>query len=372
MIHSFKTSRLWLLATAMLCTTAFAQGSKGYKHVLREKSEKFFRTDEARRIGDQLLLYQRCTGGWPKNIDMVRPLNASERKQIEEKKKLRYDSTTDNGATTMQLTFLARLWQQTNENKYSEAFQRGIEYLLSGQYQNGGWPQFWPGMRDYQVHITYNDDAMAQTMLLLRDVAEQRVPYQGNIATEKLRKKAQAAFDKGIECILATQITDADGTLTVWCQQHDYKTLKPTKARAYELPSYCTQESATLVGILMDLPNPDDRVKRAVHAAMTWFEKHKLTGLRIVRRGFKGGTKGNTELVKDDTAGPLWARYYDLEKGEPFVCDRDGIPRKSIEELSKDRRNGYAWYNDRPAELYDKYRKWSAKWGTDPMVSLTE
>jgi hypothetical protein len=79
-----------------------------------------------------------------------------------------------------------------------------------------------------------------------------------------------------------------------------------------------------------------------------------------------------TELVKDDTAGQLWARYYDLEKGEPFVCDRDGIPRKSIEELSKDRRNGYAWYNDRPAELYDKYRKWSAKWGTDPMVSLTE
>ena len=33
---------------------------------LREKDPAFFKTEEARRIGDQIIAYQRCTGGWPK------------------------------------------------------------------------------------------------------------------------------------------------------------------------------------------------------------------------------------------------------------------------------------------------------------------
>lgn len=55
-----------------------------------------------------------------------------------------------------------------------------MEYLLSGQYDNGGWPQFWPGMRGYQVHITFNDDAMVNTMEMLRDIYLQKAPYDGN------------------------------------------------------------------------------------------------------------------------------------------------------------------------------------------------
>ncbi len=102
------------------------------------------------------------------------------------------------------------------------------------QRVTGGWPQFWPKIRDYQIHITYNDDAMVNTMILLRDIAEQKEPYQGDLTDETLRLQMQAAFDKGIECILATQIV-TDGELTVWCQQHDRETLKPTKASAYEL-----------------------------------------------------------------------------------------------------------------------------------------
>ncbi|MGG6549366.1 UNVERIFIED_CONTAM: pectate lyase, partial [Prevotella sp. 15_C9] len=83
------------------------------------------------------------------------------------------------------------------------------------------------------------------------------------------------AFDKGIECILATQIV-TDGQLTVWCQQHDRETLKPASARAYELPSYCSAESAAIVRLLMTLPKPDARIKRAVHGAMKWFDTYKL------------------------------------------------------------------------------------------------
>lgn len=361
---TFFHARLLLMALALLTALTGAhaqQRGRNYKFILRIEDPGFYRTDEARRIGDQLLLYQRNTGGWPKNIDMVRALDESEKHQVLEQKKLRYDSTTDNDATTIQMVFLARLYEQTHEKKYSDAFRKGVEYLLSGQYKNGGWPQFWPEMRDYQIHITYNDDAMVNTMCLLRDIAAQKAPYGGDLTTEKQRQRMTKAFDKGVECILNTQIKDREGRLTVWCQQHDRKTLLPAKARAYELPSYCSMESASIVKLLMELPNPDERVFKAVDAAMVWLDAHKLMGYRVERRGYAGGPQGDTELVADPSAGPLWARYYDLENEEPFVCDRDGIPRHSITELSSERRNGYAWYSDRPGDLYSKYKKWVKK-----------
>lgn len=316
-----------------------------------------FMTDEARRIGDQILLYQRDTGGWPKNIDMAKPLSDKERTLILEDKQRRDDSTTDNGATTTQMIFLARLYQQTKDQRYRDGFRKGVEYLLSGQYENGGWPQFWPEMRDYQIHITYNDDAMVNTMTLLRDMVEQKEPYQGDLTDEALRQRMQAAFDKGVECILATQIV-TDGELTVWCQQHDRETLKPAKARSYELPSYCSAESASITQLLMELPHPDDRVKRAINSAMRWFEKHQIRGYKVVRTGTRGSADYNTTLEKDPDAQPIWARFYDLEHCEPFVCDRDGVPRRHLSEIGSERRNHYSWYNSRPAMLFPLYEAW--------------
>ena len=339
-----------------------AYGVQAKRTILNETRSEFFKTDEARRIGDQVLLYQRVTGGWPKNIDMARPLSCAERDSVLAEKNRRDDSTTDNGATNLQMNYLARLYQATGDKKYKKAFARAVDYLLSGQYDNGGWPQFWPEMHGYQIHITFNDNAMINTMNLLRGVAEQKAPFTGDITTKSQRKKAQAAFDKGVECILKTQIR-VNGQPTVWCQQHYRDTYAPAPARAYELPSFCSQESAGIVKLLMSLPNPDERVKQAVHGAMAWFDKYKLTGVRVVRTGTKGSPDSNTKLVNDSTAGPLWARFYDLEKCEPYVCDRDGKPKRNLEDIGPERRNGYAWYGTEPAALYDRYKAWTEKYG---------
>ena len=337
---------------------------------MRETSPEFFQSEEARRIGDQLLLYQRVTGGWPKNIDMAKPLSDQERENVVADKQKRNDSTTDNDATTLQMNFLARLYQYTQDARYRDAFRQGVFYLLSGQYENGGWPQFWPVMRDYQIHITYNDDAMANTLILLRDIAAQKEPFQGDLTDEHQRQQLTDAFNKGIECILATQIV-TNGELTVWCQQHDRETMKPAKARAFELPSYCSMESATLTRLLMELPNPDDRVKRAIHAAMRWFDKYKLTGYKVVRTGQPGSADQNTKLERDSTAKPMWARFYDLELCEPFVCDRDGVPRRYLDQIGSERRNGYAWYTDRPITLYKRYQKWAKKYDPTNKVNIS-
>ena len=357
-----------LLVLTSVVVTVQAQRGRGGRNLPTHEKEDFYKTEEARRIGDQVLLYQRVTGGWPKNINMSRPLTDEERVQVLRDKERRDDSTTDNGATNMQMLYLAKLYQATQVERYKEGVLKAVEYLLSGQYENGGWPQFWPEMHGYQMHITYNDDAMVNTMNLLRAVAQQKDPYQG-LADEALRQRCMKAFDKGVECILRTQMHNKEGRLTVWCQQHYRDTYEPAPARAYELPSYCSMESASITKLLMSLPNPDERVKQAVHAAMAWFDKYKLTGLRIQRTGPWASMDGDTKLVEDADAEPIWGRYYDLKYCEPYVCDRDGLPRRRLEDIGHERRNGYAWFGSRPAELYPTYDKWADRY--DPQHKVT-
>lgn len=350
-----------LLLTFMLFITgdmSLQAQTLSNNQVLQQKDSAFFQTQEARRVGDQLLLYQRNTGGWPKNLNMVTPLTAAQQDSVRQQKSRQDDSTIDNKATTMQMVFLARLYQQTKEDRYAQAFRRAMEFLLSGQYDNGGWPQFWPKNRQYQVHITYNDNAIVNVLKIFRDVMKDREPFDGGLVDSQMRERTAKAFDKGIDCILATQIV-VDGEPTVWCQQHDRETLLPAKARAYELPSFCTQESAAIVFLLMQISKPDERIVRAVNGAMKWFDEHKIKGHRLEK--YKVDGKSDLRLVEDSTASPLWARYYDLEKGESFFCDRDGQPKRSIQEIGYERRNGYGWYNDQPQDLCARYETWVKK-----------
>jgi len=351
-----------LILFCLSLTMTMAQPQSKRRNLMREISPEFFQSTEARRIGDQMLLYQRVTGGWPKNIDMARPMSAFEQEKVQRDKNRTDDSTIDNNATTTQMTYLAHLYQATGEQRYKEGFLRGIEYLLSGQYDNGGWPQFWPNPHGYQVHITYNDNNVANTLRLFQGVVARQEPYQGDLADDVMRTRLQTSIDKAVECILRTQII-VKGKPTVWCQQHDRETYAPAPARAFELVSYCTAESAGLVNFLMTLPNPDKRIKAAIHGAMQWFDTYKLTGLRVERTGTKEDLlHSDVKLVEDPEANPMWARFYDMERTEPFVCDRDGIPRRRLEEIGFERRCGYGWYNETAAPLYAKYEAWAEKY----------
>ena len=359
---SMKTIRLLLMIVMLSATTtsntANAQFPRRYKHVLNETDTAFFKTEEARRIGEQLILYQRVTGGWPKNIDRVRPLSDEQRHIVEQDRLHTDDSTVDNDATTMQMNFLARLYKATRDTVFSNAVERAARYLLSGQYDNGGWPQFWPNPQGYQVHITYNDGNMAHILSTFSLIINRKPPYDTPIITEELRKTVEKAYERGIDCILNTQIT-VDGKPTVWCQQHDHITLEAAPARAFELPSFCSAESVGLLNVLMDIRQPDRRIQNAVNGAMAWIDKYKLTGLRIERTGrYDDLSNRDTRLVADTAAQPIWARFYDLEHNEPFVCDRDGIPRRRLEDIGVERRTGYAWFTDAPAGLYKTYAKW--------------
>ena len=101
-----RTKLLTMMTMLALTLTVSAQ-LRERDRGLRETRPEFFKTEEARRIGEQVLLYQRVTGGWPKNINMARPLTSEEKTQLAKDRERIDDSTTDNGATNMQIERLS-------------------------------------------------------------------------------------------------------------------------------------------------------------------------------------------------------------------------------------------------------------------------
>ena len=340
-----------MMAALTVWSVSYAQNP------LKSKDKAFFSTPEASRIGEQVLLWQRNTGGWPKNVDMAKPLSEEDREALLAAKSRRDDSTIDNDATTTQMRFLANLYAATRDKAFRDGFRRGLDYLLAGQYGNGGWPQFWPEARvKYRKHITFNDRAMENVMNLLLDISREEgaLGTRGLITASK-RKAAKKAFEKGLECILNCQIV-VDGRPTVWCQQHDENTLEPAPARSFELASFCSTESAGLVELLMKVDKPSQRIKDAVNGAMAWFEAVKIPDMAVSREG------GDVHLVHKPGAKPLWARFYDFEECRPFVCGRDGVMKRELSEIEYERRNGYKWYTNEISKLYGKYKAWSLKY----------
>jgi PelA/Pel-15E family pectate lyase len=236
-----------------------------------------------------------------------------------------------------------------------------LDYILRAQYETGGWPQYYPNLSGYYKHITFNDGATIGVMTVLRDVAAGKVPY--DFVDEDYRRKAAEAVEKGIECILKCQIV-VDGKKTAWCAQHDSKTYAPAKARSYELPSISGGESVGIVRFLMDIDNPSPEIIEAVQCAVAWFDEAKLEGIRQIQKQDESTPKGwDKVIVKDPSAPPIWARFYEIGTNTPIFCSRDGIPKRTLAEISYERRTGYSWLGHYAAGLLAKsYPAWQKKW----------
>jgi pectinesterase len=358
-----RFSILALLMTCLLVSLADGQQSKRMPvSALRDKNAAFYATPEGQKIIDNILAWQTPEGGWHKNYDVSRPPGVHE-----EVEKGWESPTIDNDATYTELRALARAQTAQPRADVLAAFNKGFDYLLSMQYPNGGWPQRFPLPKDYGTDITFNDDAMTNVLRLMEDVYEKRSDFAFVDAAR--RDKAKAAFDRGVDCILKTQIKQ-DGRLTGWCQQYDAQTLQPAKARAYELPSIAGSESATIAIFLMSLDHPSDEVKQAIQSAVAWFDRSKLTGIKVVREPNDKAPKGYDQVVVEDpTAPPLWARFYEIDTNRPFYCGRDGIKKYSLAEIELERRSGYAWLRPWGDKLFKEYAKWCAAHGEKSVLA---
>ncbi len=194
----------------------------------------------------------------------------------------------------------------------------------------------------------------------LRDIALGKSEF--SFVDEKIRQKAAEAVKKGIDCILKCQIV-VKGKKTVWCAQHDEKTLEPCKARSYELASLSGGESVKIIRFLMMIESPTREVTEAIESAVAWFDKTKIVGIRVKRVKDISKPKGwDMIVVQDSSAPPMWARFYEIETNKPFFCSRDGVPKYQLSEISHERRTGYSWLGYYADSLLKKeYPAWQKK-----------
>ena len=290
-----------------------------------KKDSSWWSSYEATSLADEMIAYQLSDGGWRK--DMKNATTGSWNK-----------STIDNNATWGQIRFLASVYKATGNSKYKSACLKGLDLLINGQYSNGGWPQVFNDAGTYHAHITYNDSAMVQVLKIMLEVSQKSGAFSW--VDSSYQSKAENAVNKGISCILKTQIK-VNGTLTAWGQQHDEYTLAPAAARAYELPSVCTSESAGIVDFLRSLPDSKKSadVIRSINAAVRWFDS-----VKIENRKWDWNSDKSDKVVTYSSGSTIWARFYDLQYCKPLFADRDGKAYSDVTQISQERRTGYSWY----------------------------
>jgi PelA/Pel-15E family pectate lyase len=357
------------LITMLLCASFAVAADKPVPiENWRDQPDEWFKSDEGKRVVDNIISWQNANGGWWKTYNTLEPRPA-DAKPKESGLAPKSDnaltwaggSTIDNGATFNELRVLARAHRVIGRADARDAFNKGMQFLFESQYPNGGWPQRYPLQNNYGRHITFNDNAMAGVMRVMRDAAEGKKDYE--FVDAAMRQKARASFDRAVDCVLNCQIKVGE-KLTVWCQQHDEVTFAPAAARTFEPAALCSTESAELVLILMDIEKPDDRVKRAIASAVAWFEANKITGKKYDKFYGPEYEKGfERRLVDDPAAPPLWARMSDIATSKPIFVDRDGSIHDKVGELSYERQAGYAWYSIAPNKVLEAYPKWKAKNG---------
>ncbi|WP_229210057.1 pectate lyase [Duganella sp. Root1480D1] len=300
-----------------------------------KRSAGWYATAQARRIADNIVSFQTPAGGWGKNADRSGQPRRRGQAYVaaEGKESWAFVGTIDNGATTTELQFLARVQASLPGEEgiaYRASALKGIRYLLDAQYPNGGWPQVYPLQGGYHDAITFNDDAMVAAIEVLRRAADRDADYA--FVPPALALEAQASAERGIAAILASQVT-VDGTLTAWCQQHDAITLAPVGARNFEPAALASAESVGILQLLKRLPKQAPQAAAAVSAGIAWLRSTALPA--------PGG-------------GRQWARFYGMATMKPIFGDRDRSIHDKVGDLSPERRSGYAWYVTNPTKLLDE------------------
>src|SRR5262245_19695832 len=103
--------RILVLVFALLMSSFAVTALSGPVTPHLKKSDDWFRTEEAKRIAANILSWQAPPGDWPKNSNTTVPFTGDLEK---------LNGTFDNGATTDELRFLARMAVATKDTNYAK------------------------------------------------------------------------------------------------------------------------------------------------------------------------------------------------------------------------------------------------------------
>jgi PelA/Pel-15E family pectate lyase len=230
--------------------------------------------------------------------------------------------TLDNDATVTEIMLLADVYQRSSGTTYRDGARRALDFLLTMQYDSGGFPQVYPERpSSYSNHVTFNDNAMVRALVLLLQITKQAPPLDGELFTTQQRTAAATAVTNAVAYILAAQL-EQDGIKTVWCAQHDPESHAPLGARSYELPSKSGSESVGVIAFLMTQPQTAE-VEAAVRAAIAWYKSAdvQLEGTAYVSRP-SGNTSDSYNPIQSSPGNTMWCRFYDVAQDSCFFSGR--------------------------------------------------
>lgn len=321
---------------------------------------------DIRAIADNILLMQRNHGGWVQNRDPLQVMSADDVAQLlVEKGDPR--GSFDNRNVFTQIEYLMGAFALTNEPRYREGAERGLDYLLRNQFEGcGGWPHTVPAETAYQSRLTVADEVFSGPLTLLRRVSEARAPFDTFDAQS--RAAAQAALARGETCLLRLQVRQGD-RLAGWAGQYDPVTLSPMGGRSFELAGMVSEETVAIMKYLMSIRDPSPEVIASVTGAAEWLRAVQIEGVKLEtvtldeEQSYRyHNAKFDRRLVADPDAPPLWARFYDITDNTPVLANRDGGRVERYDQIDPERRTGYSWYGNWPSKLLDRdYPEWRCR-----------
>lgn len=341
------------------------------------RPSSWYASADARHVADNIVSFQTPAGGWGKNQDRIGPLRQVGQSYVSRENSSpgsasgkglvddgwAYVGTIDNGATTTELRFLAKVQAQrpgADGQHYRSAILKGLRYLLLAELPSGGWPQVYPLQGGYHDALTFNDNAVVHVTNLLAKAGKREGEFA--FIPQALAIDASTAAARAVAMILKTQVI-IGGKRAIWGQQHDPLTLAPVGARNFEPAALSSDESAELLLFLISQPDPSPTVIASVRDGVAWLEAHAVQGVEWTTD--RSGPEGR-RLIKNASAAPIWARFYDIQTGLPIFGDRDRSIKDDVNEVSLERRNGYKWFGTYPRKAIDAYRRWNQKVETSP------
>lgn len=353
----------------------------------------YYQSEEALSIADQVVLFQRATGGWGKSIDPSTPRSVIEQQTIKLKDRgiaLAVDSpnygkyshqasTFDNHATWAHLRFLLRVYKLNPNERYLKAIESGFNFVFQAQNRQGGFPQNFPNIHGLGGLLTLNDKATTGTLWALKECHSETF----SALSPKLRQACKNHFEKGIEFLVSTQIKHR-GVLTGWAQQYT-SDLLPAKGRVYEPIAIAAQETTEVIKLLMSIKQPSAEVVNAIKAAVTWLERTKIHNRKVIKtksvkpvittkmtiREYEGAEQktirvqnaGYDKQIIGAQGAVIWARFYSVDQNSPVFSDWDGGLYQDLSDISYERRIGYMWYGTWPKTLLRRdWPNWRRKY----------
>lgn len=281
-------------------------------------------------IADNIVALQNEDGGFyklPANVDLTQDNLAAKLGSLKD------DSSLENGSTVAQLRYLAKYITVNNpeDEKYKNAFLKGLDFLVNNQGANGGWCMEPTSAKGFNGNTEIGNKVTTEVLTLLQDIAV--LNNQNYVFVRKAVDTApiKSALEKGNDFIIASQISQ-NGVKAGWATQVKSDN-SVTMGRTYERESVSAFTTKDVVDYLMSIHNPSAQVIDAVTSAVAWLKEVKLQDkeLQIVN---DTSMNNGFDVYLVDGAG-TWASNYvydeDTKAYRPLYSDVD--PDKADQKL---------------------------------------